>query len=335
MGWAMPYASGSPPSCSLRRHALALCAAGGVLALGGCGGGGRSTAASLATAPAITVTKRAPAPVTTRASAPVTTRASAPVTTRAAARVPAPPVPSTPTPTPAAPRTPTASAPPAGRAEPLRGKTITVDPGHNGGNFTAAAAIARLVEDGNGRKACDTTGTAAADGFRETDFNWAVAVDLRRLLDAAGARVVMTRSNNSGVGPCVNQRAAIGNRSHSDAAISIHADGGPADGSGFAVLVPAPIPGGGDGAIIGPSHALALELRATLEGARLHPSTYDGVQGLAPRTDLGGLNLSRVPKVFVEVANMRNPTDEAPMERAGFRARVAAALLRGLERFLG
>jgi N-acetylmuramoyl-L-alanine amidase len=217
---------------------------------------------------------------------------------------------------------------------PLQGRTITVDPGHNGGNFTHPEQIARLVPDGNGEKECDTTGTAAPDGYRETDFNWSVARRLRALLLAAGAHVVMTRSSNTGVGPCVNERAAIGNRAHSDAAISIHADGGPTNGSGFAVLLPAPIPGGGDHAIIAPSHRLGVDLRGALLGIGLHTSTYDGVDGLAPRTDLGGLNLSRVPKVFVEVANMQNHADEAPMERASYRQRVAEALLRGLERFL-
>jgi len=75
-------------------------------------------------------------------------------------------------------------------------------------------------------------------------------------------------------------------------------------------------------------------LRTSLLNAGLHTSTYDGVDGLAPRTDLGGLNLSRVPKVFVEVANMQNAADEAPMERPAFRELVARALLAGLERFL-
>ncbi len=219
-------------------------------------------------------------------------------------------------------------------AAPLAGRTITVDPGHNGGNFTHPQQIARLVPDGNGEKECDTTGTAAPDGYRETDFNWSVALRLRALLEAAGAKVVMTRSSNTGVGPCVNERAAIGNRAHSDAAISIHADGGPPGGSGFAILIPAPIPGGADRAIIAPSRRLAVDLRSTLLGIGLHTSTYDGTGGLAPRTDLGGLNLSRVPKVFVEVANMQNHADEAPMESAGYRERAAHALLAGLERFL-
>lgn len=219
-------------------------------------------------------------------------------------------------------------------SRPLSGRTITIDPGHNGGNFTHPQQIARLVPDGNGEKECDTTGTAAPDGYRETDFNWSVGVRLRALLTAAGARVVMTRSSNDGVGPCVNERAAIGNRAHSAAAISIHADGGPPGGSGFAILVPAPIPGGGDNSIIAPSHRLAVDLRAALEAIGLHPSTYDGHDGIAPRTDLGGLNLSRVPKVFVEVANMQNHADEAPLERPAFRERVAQALLAGFEQFL-
>ncbi len=218
--------------------------------------------------------------------------------------------------------------------EPLSGRVITLDPGHNGGNFTHPVQIGRLVNDGNGEKECDTTGTAAPDGYRETDFNWSVATRLRALLLAAGARVVMTRQSNTGVGPCITQRAAIGNRAHSDAAISIHADGGPPNGSGFAVLVPAPIPSRANQAIILPSHRLALALRTSLERMGLHPSTYDGVDGIAPRTDLGGLNLSRVPKVFVEVANMQNAADEAPMQRPAFRESVARALLAGLERFL-
>jgi N-acetylmuramoyl-L-alanine amidase len=190
------------------------------------------------------------------------------------------------------------------------------------------------VPDGNGRKECDTTGTAAPDGYRETDFNWSVAQHLRALLEAAGARVVMTRTSNTGVGPCVNERAAIGNRAHSDAAISIHADGGPPDGSGFAILIPAPVTGAADRAIIAPSHRLAVDERAALLRIGLHTSTYDGREGLAPRTDLGGLNLSTRPKVFVEVGNMQNHADEAPMERAAYRERVARALLAGLERFL-
>jgi N-acetylmuramoyl-L-alanine amidase len=224
------------------------------------------------------------------------------------------------------------AAAPASRA--LAGKVVLVDPGHNGDNYRAPSVINRLVNDGNGDKACDTTGTQAPDGYTESEFNWDVALRLRKLLVAAGARVVMTRHSNHGVGPCITERAAIGNRARADAAISIHADGGPVGGSGFAILLPGHIPSGANDAILAPSRRLGVALRSGLLAIGLHTSTYDGTDGLAVRTDLGGLNLSRVPKAFVEVANMQNTADERPMQTVSYRERVAGALLRGITNFL-
>ena len=40
-------------------------------------------------------------------------------------------------------------------------------------------------------------------------------------------------------------------------------------------------------------------------------SNYDGVDGLQPRNDLAGLNLTTVPKVLIECGNMQNATDAA------------------------
>jgi N-acetylmuramoyl-L-alanine amidase len=63
-------------------------------------------------------------------------------------------------------------------------------------------------------------------------------------------------------------------------------------------------------------------------------STYFGSQGLVERSDLGGLNLSDVPKVIVETGNMRSATDAALLERSDFRQRAAQALANGLARYL-
>ncbi len=63
-------------------------------------------------------------------------------------------------------------------------------------------------------------------------------------------------------------------------------------------------------------------------------SDYVGVQGLDVRTDLGGLNLSTVPKVFIECANMRNATDAAKLTSPAFRERIAVALAAGFTAFL-
>jgi N-acetylmuramoyl-L-alanine amidase len=69
-------------------------------------------------------------------------------------------------------------------------------------------------------------------------------------------------------------------------------------------------------------------------GTGLPYATYLGRQGLDRRSDLGGLNLSDVPKVFVETGNMKNATDAALLEDPQFRRQAARALARGLTRFL-
>ncbi len=215
----------------------------------------------------------------------------------------------------------------------LVGQVVTIDPGHNGDNRLDPSYINHLVPSGPGMsKACDTTGTETDAGYTEAAFNFDVATRLARLLRRQGATVVLTRTTNHGVGPCVDQRAAIGNRAHSDAAISIHADGGPAAGRGFAVLEPALFPGYNN-AVVPPSDRLGVVVRDSVEKL-IEPSTYDGVDGLQVRDDLGGLNLSTVPKVLVECANMRNATDAALVTSPAWRASMAVRLEAAFTTFL-
>jgi N-acetylmuramoyl-L-alanine amidase len=220
-------------------------------------------------------------------------------------------------------------------AAPLAGAKITIDPGHNGGNASHPAEINRQVSIGGGEtKECDTTGTATASGYPESRFTFEVARALKRKLKARGAKVVMTRANDHGVGPCIDRRARIGNRSHSDAAISIHADGGPPGGRGFHVIYPTKIDGLTDD-IYKPSRRLARVVRSSYERRTGMPrSTYAGSEGLDRRGDLGGLRLSNVPKVFIEAGNMRNATDATKLEAQRFRNKIARGLRKGLARFL-
>lgn len=229
---------------------------------------------------------------------------------------------------------PTARAAATAPARPLRGKVIAIDPGHNGANWSHPQVINRLVNVITESKPCDTTGTQTDAGYAEHAFTFNVAKRLARLLRREGATVVLTRHNDYGVGPCVTQRAAIGNRAHADAAISIHADGGPPGGVGFDVIEPGLVPGH-TGPIVKPSARLGRDIRAAYHRITHEPfATYVGHEGLDVRTDLGGLNLSTVPKVFIECGNMRNASDAAKLSRAGFRQRIAVALAAGFTRFL-
>ena len=80
--------------------------------------------------------------------------------------------------------------------------------GHGGAND---APITRQAPDGRGgTKHCQTTRTAAANGYPEHSFNRAVVQQVRATLEQLGAHTELSRRDSS-VGPCVDQRAAAAN----------------------------------------------------------------------------------------------------------------------------
>jgi N-acetylmuramoyl-L-alanine amidase len=224
---------------------------------------------------------------------------------------------------------PTPSAP----TMPLAGRIVGIDPGHNGHNYTDPAYLNHQIWNGRESEACDTTGTETDGGYTEALFNLQVAGFLRTDLRHDGASVVMTRTTNVGVGPCVTSRAQIINAGHANVAVDIHADGGPVSGRGFAILEP--VADGPNDAVITSSGQLGADVRqAFLSGTSMPVSTYDGVNGIAQRDDLAGLNLTTVPKVLIECGNMRNATDAALLTSTAFQEQVARALEAAIIRFL-
>lgn len=221
----------------------------------------------------------------------------------------------------------------AARLRPLAGMVVGIDPGHNGRNYTDPAFIDHLIWNGRNYETCDTTGTATDGGYTEAQFNWNVAGYLATDLEAEGARVVLTRHSNEGVGPCVTTRSQIIDQAHANVAIDIHADGAPASGHGFAILEP--VADGVNDRVIAASDRFALMLRSRFAAVTGMPtSNYDGVDGLQPRDDLAGLNLSTVPKVLIECGNMRNPGDAAEQVTASFQQKAAEAMAQAIKQFL-
>jgi N-acetylmuramoyl-L-alanine amidase len=216
---------------------------------------------------------------------------------------------------------------------PLAGKVVGIDPGHNGLNYTAPQVINQPVWNGQENEACDTTGTATDSGYTEAQYNFNVATYLQADLVAEGAQVVMTRPNNSGIGPCVTTRAAILNNADVAVAVDIHADGGPASGRGFTVLEP--VADGPNNGVIAASDTFAALLRTTfLADTGMPLSNYDGIDGLQPRNDLAGLNLTTVPKVLIETGNMRNAADAALLVTPAFQQAAAAAMAQAITTYL-
>ena len=221
---------------------------------------------------------------------------------------------------------------PAG--QPLAGKVVGIDPGHNGLNYTNPGYLNNQVFNGRNMEDCDTTGTQTASGYTESQFNFNVAQYLTGDLQAEGARVVLTRSTNSGVGPCVDQRAQILNASGASVAIDIHADGGPPSGRGFTILEP--VADGPNDEVITASEVFGSDVQKAFSTTTGMPiSTYDGTNGISYRSDLAGLNLTTIPKVLIECGNMQNSTDAAMLISQGFQKRAASALAEAITQFVG
>jgi N-acetylmuramoyl-L-alanine amidase len=194
--------------------------------------------------------------------------------------------------------------------------------------------IGRLVNAGDFKKPCNTVGAQTRSGYLEPTFTWDVARRLARLLQARGARVILTRSGNDGWGPCVNARGRVAARNRADLLVSIHADGAAAGDHGFHVISPARLDGYTDETMARSARRLASELRDAMLAAGFTRATYAGHRGLAVRRDLGTLNLAHTPAAMVECGNMRNAHDASIIERAAGRARIARALAAGITSYL-
>ncbi|MBF6214676.1 N-acetylmuramoyl-L-alanine amidase [Nocardia puris] len=228
----------------------------------------------------------------------------------------------------------TASAEPVSpeNAARLTGTTVFLDPGHQGPGH--AENLGRQVSDGRGgTKDCQTTGMTSVHGVPEHTINWNVSQLVKTALEHLGARVVLSRADDTGWGGCIDERARAANESGAAVAVSIHADSAPPAERGFHLIVPAlPIPDSqADAAQSGEGRALSESVRDAYLAAGFPAATYAGIQnGLQTRTDIAGPALTRVPLVFVEMGNGANADDATELGSPEGQLKHAVAITTGL-----
>ncbi|PHV66349.1 cell wall hydrolase [Williamsia muralis] len=229
-------------------------------------------------------------------------------------------------------------APPQGNT--LAGKTVFLDPGHQGS--AAGNDLNKPVPDGRGgTKPCQTTGATSPDGVPEHKVNWDITQLVKAGLESQGAKVVLSRQDDAGWGGCIDERANAANASNADLAVNIHADstspGTDAGKSGFHIIVPElPIP---DAAVnevqSGKGRKAAEQMRDAFKSAGFAPANYAGAQdGLQTRADIAAVNLTKVPDVFAELGNLSNPADAAALSGAEGQLKYAIAIVDGAIRYL-
>jgi N-acetylmuramoyl-L-alanine amidase len=199
---------------------------------------------------------------------------------------------------------------PAAPVERPRGSlpiTIVVDPGHGG-----------MHTGGKGRT-----------GLLEKDINLDVSLELKRLLEELGARVVMTRTNDrhfsSEVDEDLNVRVDIANRAAPDLFLSVHTNWVEHPvARGYEVWVPKNARGTRD--------AESRRLAKAILGELGQVWTSDD-RGIKDDHNLRVLKGTTCPAALVELEFVSNPQAERQLARRDVRVKLAEALADAVRRW--
>ena len=205
---------------------------------------------------------------------------------------------------------------------------VVIDPGHDlrANSDTepiGPGSATRKIKDGGGTR-------GVVSGLREADLNMRVGLRLRTLLEAAGARVVLTRIRTAGTSMGNIARARIANRAGAALFLRIHADGSTdSSARGTHTLYPALRRGWTDD-VYAESRRAAQVVQRDVHAALGFPD-----RGLQERSDFTGFNWADVPVIMVELGFMTNPTEDRLLATTAYQRRAALGLCRGTLKFVG
>jgi N-acetylmuramoyl-L-alanine amidase len=182
------------------------------------------------------------------------------------------------------------------RTAPLRGRFILVDPGH------------------------PPAGATGPTGLREAEANLAVSLELRRQLEAKGARVALTRAEDRPLD--LRPRVELAERSGAEVLVSVHNNALP-DGVN-------PFTNSGTSVFYG--HAISLPLARAVQAALVRELGERDL-GVA-RGDLALVRPSWLPAILTEGFHLIVPEHEAALRSPEGQRRYARGIVAGLEAFL-
>lgn len=187
----------------------------------------------------------------------------------------------------------------------LSGKIITLDPGHGGSD----------------------SGAIAADGYMEKQVTLPIALKLKKVLEAKGATVYMTRTDDHDVyGPYASgpdelqARSDVANNNRADVFISIHIN---------AFNNPSV---GGIATYYYDKTSYDSKLATAIQNQIAYEKGFGGDRGI----QLGNLYVLRhtlMPAVLVELGFISNPSEEALLKTEATQQNFADEIAAGLETY--
>lgn len=181
--------------------------------------------------------------------------------------------------------------------KPLEGLTITIDAGHGGDEYGAIGCL----------------------GDKEKDVNLSISQKLKEKLENAGAKVVMTRMDDTAI--TLKRRVEISQNNASDVFISIHNNALPdsaakSNRSGSSVYYFYPQSKELANKVL---EALTCELNMNNDKVR--------------QESFAVIRNTESPAILIELGYMINPEDNAKITDPDFQEKAADAILHGLEKY--
>lgn len=182
--------------------------------------------------------------------------------------------------------------------KPLDGIRIAIDAGHGGNEAGATGCL----------------------GNKEKDINLEISIKLKEKLEKAGARVIMTRTDDSDTG--LNDRVKFSNDNNAQIFVSIHNNALPdslahlkSTGSEIYYFYPQ-------------SKPLAQSILKSL-------TTETGLKDNGVKAQsFAVIRNTNCPAVLVEIGYIINPDDNAKLVNPEFQEKTAEAIVHGLENYL-
>lgn len=206
-------------------------------------------------------------------------------------------------------------------------KIVALDPGHTG---VVAGGTEPIGPGSKTMKAKDASGTrGVVTKIPEYELTLSLAKKMKKLLEARGYKVVMTRTNSKKPLSCVS-RAKIANKAKADIYVRIHADGiDNRSVSGASALYPTK-----SNPYVGKLSKKSKKLSRCILNAMCKRAKANN-RGLSPRDDLSGSNWAKMPVTLIEVGFMTNPAEDRKMATDKYRNKLARGMVEGIDDYFG
>lgn len=187
----------------------------------------------------------------------------------------------------------------------LAGKTIVIDPGHGGSDPGAIGKV---------------------QGVTDANVGLTVGQKLRDMLEAQGAKVIMTRDTDIRVG--LNDRPAVANQAEADLFVSIHANSSTKSApNGIEIYYYAPSTNANLYAQNYVRKELATQVSNSMQSAT-------GTKSVVKTANYAVLRENDRPSILVETGYLSNAAEEALLASDSYRQKLASGIFEGIKNYL-